>query len=725
MKPAKTRRRRWLLVALTLALLVVFVARLMKIQIVDADYYRQQLSNRTISTQVIKAVRGEIVDSRGRPLAANRMGYDIVIDMAFFPSGRGEGIQQQNEILRELIVLMEQREEKWNDSLPISYGAPFSYESGYDDEIARLRKLLKVLNYATAEDAMYWLTERYKLTDYPPDIARKIAGVRYDMEQRGFNMRTPYTFANDVDIATVVQVKERSYEFLGVDVVETASRYYPNGEIAPHVIGTIGAIYQEEYQELKNKGYALNDVVGKNGIESAMESFLRGVDGKRDIITDSYGEVIDATESLPPVAGHTVRLTLDSVLQQVAQESLAAQIQYLQETAPEGQGREADAGAVVMVEVKTGKILASANFPSYDLSQYKQNYQMIAQDPLAPLVNRAMTGQYAPGSTFKPVVGLTGLREYIVDERDFVSCGQVYHYHNHNFTCLGAHGSVNLLNALRVSCNIYFYDVGRRAGIEEIDKTAAMLGLGEATGVEIYEALGQRSNPEVKLANQKEEWYPGDTLQSSIGQLLHMYTPLQLVNYAATIANRGTRMELTLVEEILDYSTAHVYQAFEPKVAQQLTDIPPEAFEAVIDGMIAASRPGGTAPGTFGNYPITVASKTGTPETLQLPNSVFICFAPAEDPEVAIAVVIEKGWHGYTGAPVAKALFDEYFGIDVRAPLNNGPQRLKDARAAAVTPDSNMGTEAGAFATEPAATEDEEEEAVEAITATQTTRRAS
>ena len=699
MKPSKIRRRRWLIVLITLAILVVFVARLMKIQIVDADYYRQQLANRTISTQVIKAVRGEIVDSNGMALAANRMGYDIIIDMAFFPSSRGEGIHQQNEILRELIVLMEQQGEKWNDSLPLSRAAPFSFEPGYDDEIVRLRKLLKILDYATAEDAMYWLLDRYKLRDYPADTARKIAGVRYDMEQRGFNMRTPYTFAEDVDIATVVQVKERSYAFLGVDVVETASRYYPNGTLAPHIIGTIGAIYQEEYQELKSKGYALNDVVGKNGIESAMEDFLRGVDGKREIITDSYGEVIDAVESVPPVAGHTVKLTLDGSLQQVAQESLEAQIQYLRDTAPAGQGKEANTGAVVMLEVKTGKILASATYPSYDLSLYKQNYQMIVQDPAAPLVNRAMTGQYAPGSTFKPVVGLAGLTSEVIDPTATVSCGQVYRYHNHNFTCLGSHGAINLLNALRVSCNIFFYDVGRRAGIEEVDKTASLLGLGEPTGVEIYEAPGQRSNPEVKLANQGEEWYPGDTLQSSIGQLLHMYTPLQLANYTATIANRGTRMKLTLIEEILDYSTANVVQAFEPQIAQQLTNIPPEAFEAVINGMVAASRPGGTAPGTFGNYPITVASKTGTPETFDLPNSVFICFAPAEDPEVAIAVVIEKGWHGYTGAPVAKALFDEYFGIDVRSPLNNGPQRLKDQRAANAA--------AGVVpATEPAAADD-------------------
>ncbi|MDL2233670.1 hypothetical protein LJC63_08870, partial [Ruminococcaceae bacterium OttesenSCG-928-L11] len=296
MKPRTIKIRRWVIALILIGIMVLFVSRLMQIQIVDAEYYRQQLANRTISTQIIKAVRGEIVDSQGNPLAANRMGYDVTIDYAFFPP-RSQ-MAEQNAIIMSLITLMEDNGETWNDSLPITKASPFSFESGYDDEIARLKKMIDAQAYATADNAMYWLIDRYKLEDYSLRDARKIAGVRYDMEQRGFNIRTPYTFAADIDIATVIQVKERSYEFLGVDVVESASRYYPAGDIAPHIIGTIGAIYPEEYAALKEQGYALNDVVGKSGIEGALESFLRGKDGQREILTSSNNNVIEAYESV-------------------------------------------------------------------------------------------------------------------------------------------------------------------------------------------------------------------------------------------------------------------------------------------------------------------------------------------------------------------------------------------------------------------------------------------
>jgi penicillin-binding protein 2 len=665
---------------LTLAVVVFFIARLMQIQIVDAEVYRQILNGRRVSTQTIKAVRGEIVDKDGNPLAANRMGYDVIIDQAFFPASKET--QQRNEIILKLINLFEDLDEEWIDSLPITRQAPFSFESGADDEIARLRKLVNAADYATAEDTMYWLVDRYKLEDFSLMDARKIAGVRYDMEQRGFSMSTPYTFATDIRIDSVIQVKEHSYEFLGVDVIESAIRYNPVGDLAPHIIGTIGPMYAEEYQELKDKGYALNDLIGKNGAEGELESYLRGTDGKREIYTYSYGDLIEATETVTPIPGNTVSLTIDSALQRTAQEALEAQIDYLQDTAPAGQGKEADSGAVVMLDVKTGKMLAAATFPSYDLTTYKQEYKTISQDPLAPLVNRALSGQYAPGSTFKPTVALAGLRSHVIDEGSTVMCGGTYtFYQDYRPKCLDVHGHISINRALSYSCNIFFYDVGRRTGIETIELTAKELGLGEYTGLEIAEARGQRSTPEVKKEQRGEEWFAGDTLQSSIGQLLNLYTPVQLANYAATIANRGDRMKLTIINDIREYSTGRVLQTFPPEVAAHM-DIEPEAFEIVVRGMVAASRTG-SARGTFSNYPVDVASKTGTPETsTELPNSTFICFAPADDPEVAIAVVIEKGWHGYTGAPVAKALFDEYFGYDVRAGVNSGPQRLKDERAA-------------------------------------------
>ncbi len=658
---------------LILALLVVaalgfFIARLMEIQIVNAEEYRRILDGSYISTQIVKATRGEIVDRQGNPLTANRMGYDIVLHKAWLPAGA------QNDVLLRLMALCDELGVSWGDTLPISRRSPYGMLSGGDAAMQRLREFLDVQSYATAADAMYQLIARYDLEDRAPADQRRVAGVRYEMEQRGFNYNVPYTFSSDISIDAVIAIKEHSYELPGVDIVETAIRNYENGTVAPHIIGTIGPIYREEWdgQDLRSQGYEMDDLLGKEGVERAFESVLRGQNGSREIHIERGDVVIRDVESEPPVPGNTVVLSIDTQLQIKLQEALAAQIQYLRDNEPEGEGREADAGAAVLLDVRTGEILAIATYPSYDLSTYRQDYARLAADTaLTPLVNRALQTEYAPGSTFKPGVALAGLRAGVIDRGYLVTCRQAYTSGSgagaHIFTCLSYHGAINVTRALTRSCNIFFYDTGKRVGIDAVSDMAAQLGLGEPTGIEIPEKTGLRSNPETKLALTGEQWYEGDVLQSSIGQLYNAYTPLQLANYAATIANRGKRMKATIVHEIRDYSLERVVEPFRPQVAAQ-ADAPPEAFDIVIEGMVAASRPGGTAAATFGYYPIDVASKTGTPETATLPNSTFIAFAPAQEPQVAVAVVIEKGWHGYTGAPVAKAIFDAYFGYDTPPP---------------------------------------------------------
>ncbi|WRS28767.1 penicillin-binding transpeptidase domain-containing protein [Oscillospiraceae bacterium MB08-C2-2] len=658
MKFSTIRLRRWILAALIVAVMVVFVARLVNIQIVDSAMYKKMVEGGYVSTQTVKAVRGEIVDRNGQPLAVNRMGFDVIVDKAFFPSDR------QNEIILKLINLLEELGEDWNDLLPITETAPYTFKDGYEGDVEKLKAFLGAQPYATVEDVIFWLTERYELEKYSPQDARRIASVRYEMERRGFAVNVPYTFASDIQMSSVIPIKERGRDLAGVDVVENAIRQYPNGTIAPHIIGTIGAIYAEEYPELKKNGYLMDDIIGKNGIEREFESQLRGKNGKREIYISLSGEVIEAAETIAPTPGNTVSLTLDMELQRIGQEALARQIKYLQDTAPEGEGKEANAGSAVMLNAKTGEVLAMVTYPSYDLSTYRQDYSTLIQDTVgAPLLNRALNGKYAPGSTFKPVVALAGLSSGVIDAHSTVNCTRVYtFYPDYPATCLGYHGLIDVNRALSVSCNIFFYDVGRRTGITTINDFAAQLGLGESTGIQIPEYIGQRSDPEVKKAQMGEVWYPGDVIQSAIGQLLNQYSTLQLANYAATLGNRGQRMQVSIVKEIRDYSMDTVVEAFDPVVADRV-DAPDEAFETVIAGMVTASR-SGTAIRHFGNYPVDVASKTGTPQTPDYPNSVFIAFAPAEDPQVAIAVIIEKGWHGYTGAPVAKELFDAYFGYD-------------------------------------------------------------
>ncbi|MCL2857866.1 MAG: penicillin-binding transpeptidase domain-containing protein [Oscillospiraceae bacterium] len=662
MKLSPLRFRRWFLVLLCVAVSGVFIARLMDIQIINAHEYRRMLEAHHVSTQTIRAVRGEIVDRNMRPITVNRMGYDVILDWAWLPGGAA-----RNDVILRLIELCERLGIEWIDNLPISKSEPYYILPESGPAMDRLRSSLNLQPYATAEDAMFQLVHhRFGLEELPAHRQRQIAGIRYEMDQRAFSVvNAVYTFATDVPRDAAIHIMEHSHILPGVDIMESAIRHHVDGRMAPHIIGHVGPIYREELEALVGMGYAMDDIIGKAGVEQAFESVLRGINGRREIHQERGRGVIMTLESEPPIPGNTVVLTLDIDMQNILQDALRDQIYHLQATAPPGQGREANAGAAAVIDTRTGEILALATYPSYDLSTYRQDFAYLAsQTTLTPLVNRALHGEYAPGSVFKPIVALAGMRAGISPTTSF-PCRRNFPVGTHVFTCLGYHGHISLHRAMAVSCNIYFYEIGRRIGIDAIDHVAYMMGLGVPTGIEIPERIGQRSNPESKLRIMDEQWFEGDLIQTSIGQLLHGYTPLQLANYTATIANRGRRMDLTIVREVRDYSQQSVVEGFEfePRVASEMTDIPPEAFEALVDSMVAASRPGGTAAMVFGWYPIDVASKTGTPETAGLPNSAFAAFAPAQEPEIAIAIIIEQGWHGFTGAPVARAVFDHHFGF--------------------------------------------------------------
>ena len=672
MKLSDLRWRRWFLVVLCLVVTGVFAARLMEIQIINAHEYRRLLEGRFVSTQTLRAVRGEIVDRNMNPITVNRMGYDVILDRAWLP------VATQNEVILSLMELCNNLGVEWIDNLPISMTRPYVVLPGSEPAMARLRNFLSIQPYATAEDAMFQLVNEFGLQDFTPREQRKLAGVRYEMWLRDFGLtatNVTYTFASDVARESAIRIREHAHMLPGVDIVESAIRYHVNGILAPHIIGNVGPIYREELEELRELGYAMDDIIGKKGVERAFESVLRGINGRRSIHLE-HRNVVVGVEVEPPIPGNTLVLSLDSDMQLLLQEALRNQIYHLQQTARPGEGREANAGAAVVLDVRTGEVIAIATYPSYDLSTFREDYAYLAtQAELTPLVNRALQGSYAIGSTFKPVVALAGLGAEAVNPRTTIGCHRFFRVGTHVFSCLSYHGQISLTRAMARSCNIYFYEIGRRIGIDAIDHVAYMLGLGVPSGIEIPERIGHRSNPETKLALWGEPWFDGDLIQSSIGQLLHSYTPLQVANFTAAIANRGTRMSVTIVHEIRDYSLQNVVQPFQPQIAARITDISVEDFEAVIDSMVAASRPGGTAAMVFGWYPVDVASKTGTPETADLPNSAFIAFAPAQEPELAIAIIIENGWHGFTSAPVARAVFDAHFGFAPPQPPSPPPQQ--------------------------------------------------
>jgi len=643
------------LASILLATFFLYGMRLMRMQVVEGEKYQALVEKGSQSTQVLKAARGEIVDRYGRPFTINRIGFDIEINRAFLPKER------QNEIILKVINLLKKSGEPWIDNLPITKTQPFMFVEEQKNDISKLKKRINVGEYATVEDVMYQLKETYKITGFSDEDARLIAGVRYEMDVKGFNLSNPYTFANDISIQTVSKIEELNFELPGISIVETPYREYVSGNIGSNIIGRVGPLYKEEYDKVKDKGYSLDDIIGKDGIEKAMESELRGVDGEKTIMLNSSGEVTEVIEQKPPRPGNTVVLSIDKNLQKLAQDLLEKKIMWLRSTRKEYEGKEAEGGAVAIVQVKTGEVLALANYPTYDISTFSQQYSELLANPLKPLFNRAVSGTYTPGSIFKPCTAVAGLSEGLETETSTITCSHVYtFYDDYQPQCTGYHGNINVLHAIEESCNIYFYDLGRRLGINRLADYAHQMGLGVPTGIEIDEQIGQMSSPEAKLKIAKEAWQPGDTLQAAIGQSVSAFTPLQLANYAATIANKGKRMKLTLVKSINSYTLESTIKEHQPTVASQV-----KASEAVFDtvkkGMVMVSRTG-SARSAFANYKLDVASKTGTPQsTKTILNGTFIAFAPANDPEIAVAIAVEKGGGGYMLADIARNIFDEYF----------------------------------------------------------------
>ncbi len=661
--------RIFLLMAVVFAIFLSFAVRLMSWQVVHGEEYKDRVQRGVTYRQAVEPARGEILDRYGRPFAENDITYDIIINVAYLPA------KERNGVIQKIIELMEQEGQTWIDNLPITIKEPFNFTSDDDseDKIKRLKKIAGNLTPDTsAQVTLEALFDKYNLEEMEDlTMARKIAGVRYEMERVGTNSTTPYTFAEDIPMNLVVKIQEYSFNMPGIEIAQSTAREYIDGDLGSSFIGITGLINAEEYAEVDKDVYQYNDRIGKSGLEKAAESLLKGSRGTREILVDSKGNVLSSTVTEEATPGHTVITTIDKDLQKAALNGLKDQIAYMQEHMAEDDGGSADAGAVVAVDVKTGEILAMANYPTYNLSDYYSNYSELATDEMRPLFNRSAQGSYVPGSIFKPAVAVGGLAEGIIDKDSQVECTHIYYrFSDYQPRCLGYHKFLNLNFALTVSCNIFFYDVGYNLGIDRIASYANQLGLGVATGIEIEESLGYTSTPELFEAlrannDPPETWSAGNVLQASIGQLDNKFTPLQLASYTATLANNGQRMKLHLIKEIKDHSLKNTIETVEPVVLNTV-EANEGVWNAIREGMVNVSRDlkYGSSRYYLGEYPITVASKTGSPQANGTTNATFICYAPAEDPEIAIAVVIENGASGQKAAPVAISILDEYFGLN-------------------------------------------------------------
>lgn len=661
MKLRESRPRFIMMLILIVLCFALFIIALINLQIGQGSYYKELSEKRISTTETVTAARGNVYDRNGELLITNRNGYNITISKALFQQ------TDQNQTILELLGILDTYDVTHNDSLPISKNAPYTLDRSDSDKSAALDKLLKEYDLAeekiNANKLLELLSEEYEIDGrYTAAQKRLIIGVRYEMELRQFSMSNPFTLAEDVSIEAVIAISERNVEYPCITVETSAYRQYTDPTIAPHLLGRIGKIWADEYAQLKDEGYKMNDLVGKEGIEKAMESYLRGTDGSRLIERNSAGEVLNVTTISEPVQGDSVVLTIDKQLQITTQNALRDVIHDLQRYR---ETSDADAGAAVVVQVDTGEILASASYPTYNLDTYSADYNSLLEDEDTPMVNRAFCGTYAPGSTFKMATAIAVLEEEVATPATKITDLGIYKkYPDYQpkcwrYTDYGAtHGSVNISEALRDSCNYYFYESADTLGIDALNKYCRQLGLGSKTGVELTEYSGTLAGPDSRSG----DWYPGDTLQASIGQSDNLFTPIQLATYLATIVNGGTRYKTHLVKSVKQSTTGRDVLENTPSVVSEL-DIKEENMDAVMQGMYLTAAEG-TAANVFANYPVTIGCKTGTASVPQgTANGIFVAFAPFEDPEIAVCVVVEHGAHGNSIAPIAKEIFDQYFAV--------------------------------------------------------------
>ena len=643
MKNVSVIIRRIFLVLLIFVFLFLCIVRLITLQIVEGEQYLARTELNYTATQEIIATRGQIFDSTGMVMTSNKPVYKVILQKAFLPSAT------QNDVILKAVTTLRDRGEEWNDSTPITYTEPFEFTIEDGEELRSFKQRIIVNPAATVENCISALAKKYNIDTekFTPEQIRLIGGVRYEMEKKDFSYENRFTLADDVSVDTVITIKELGIKISGVDVVEESAREYLVTSVAPHVLGAVGKISAEEYSALKSDGYSYNDTIGKYGIESAMESVLRGTNGERTIVRDSNGLALSDTITKEVVAGNSVRLTINAKDQNTLQEILANQINWLNNTADRGQ--ECDAGAVVVLNAKTGAVLGMATYPTYDLKQSVEDYASVIELPGSPMLNRCTYGVYRPGSAFKTITAADGLINGLIDRNTKGICtGKYTFYSDYQPKCTGYHYGYGVVDCLKWSCNIFFYDLGRRLGIDELYDFATKFGYGTNLGLEIGGLPGQMSNPDLFEKLRGEPWGSGNTLQAAIGQMDTLVTPLHLAVQALTLANNGVRYKPYVVDSVWDYDMNEMLFKTEPQVAAVIED-KNDAFQIVREGMIAVSTlvnwPTSSMLWNFDGLPYSVAIKTGTPEADSSGNynSTVMGYYPAEDPQIAFGVVLEKG----------------------------------------------------------------------------------
>lgn len=655
----------------------IFGFRLYDLQIVSVDGNTSNLTTYETRTRV-KAARGNILDTNGNVLVSNRASYDLVMNHFVLLSSK-----TPNETLYQLVKLCQEQQIEYTEHLPVTKAPPFEYtlnqynSSWQNNFQAFLADRDGLDSDISAPLLMEKLRESYSIPeDWSEEDARAVLGLRYELTLRNcVPSLSNYVFLADVDNDTLASVLELNIP--GMNVEASTVREY-NTTYAAHVLGYVGAMNAEQWEHYKKiDGYSMDALVGQSGFEKAFEEYLHGTDGTRVDVVTKDGTLVKSYYEIEPKAGQNVQVSIDLNLQTAAEDSLAIVIENLRnpEVNSSTDGRDAAGAAVVALDVKTGQVLVSASYPTFDLSSLFEDYDALQKADLQPMFNRALQATYAPGSTYKMSMTVAGIDSGTIGRYTPIKDEGIFTKYRgftakcHTYSSGRLHGSIDCTDALKVSCNYFYYVIGDLMKLEDIDNTAKGLGLGEYSGVELYEALGHRANAETKAAlhtGDDKHWYAADQIMASIGQSENKFTPIQLCSYVSTLVNQGTRYKATFLNRVVSSDYRSVVHENTVEILSEM-EISDEAFNAVKLGMEkCANESGGTAYKVFKDYPVKIAAKTGTAQTgitNASDNGAFVCYAPADDPQIAIVVYGEKAGHGSTLGDVAKAVLDAYFSI--------------------------------------------------------------
>lgn len=669
---------------------IILIVQLFNLQVVNGESYREQSNTRLSRVSTIKAARGSILDRSGNELAGVTTENNVEIYKTNISN------DELNNALLNLVNLLEEHSVSYTDTFPIKI-EPFEFKIE-GEELSKWKEKYKISEEASAEEAFYKFKDKYEIASDNVQDIRKIIALRYVITTTGYSSTKSITIAKNVDEEVVAQISERNSDFPGISIVTKATRTYLERSLAAHVIGYTGKISEDEYNANKDS-YDSDDIIGKTGIEYLFEKYLKGEDGEKQVDMAVDGTITGEYVSKNAIAGSDVVLTIDSNLQQVAETALENCINKIK-NGGFSQTYDAKGGAVVVMNVNTGEVLATASYPTYEPQWFvggisQENWAYLRDNEAHPQLNKATQAAYEPGSIFKMVTAIAGLETGAITSKEKINDTGVYKLNNDTYKCWyytsyhRGHGYLNVTQALQHSCNYFFYETGYRVGIDEISKYALHFGLGKKTGIELpSESAGIVASRETKAKLKNgEAWYPGDTVISSIGQGYNNFTPMQIAKYISSIANGGTVVNPTIIKTILksdgtEISKDEIRQYTNEKLGIDTTDdgitIKPENIEIAKEGMrMAASEAGGTAYNVFKNFTVEVAGKTGSAEAgtdsnqKDVVNAWFVCFAPYEKPEVAVAVMIENGGHGNYAAEVARDVLIQYFGMNETSTVVN------------------------------------------------------